>query len=841
MPSLFSKILLSMLLVALVPLLATSLLLSLNLGKVRETLSARIAESSDRQASESLKLHAEQVADSIATLLKSCEDDVRLLATLRTSPGLLKQIYDSRTSEIWYRRGSPVAPREIRERVPLYSSLAVIDASGRETFAIKDGRILRHDEMRNVSNPENTEFKSEEYFARTKRLSPGEVYVSHVTGFHVSKQEQLAGETDPEHAVNGKEYRGVVRFATPLKSADGRFDGIVMVSLDHRHLMERSQHILPGKNLTVFPSYKSGNYAFIFDDEGWIITHPKFWDIRGVDRTGKLVPPYSEHSSKEDIESGRIPYNLDHAGFIHANYPVVARMVRAKQSGYVDITNVGGAKKIMAFAPIPYHTGDYSRHGIFGAVTIGFQVDQFHELARTGVFLINRQLQDHISASIIIITLTCLMVGIAAWILSRGITRPLGLLMQGSREMASGVTANRVAITTNDEIGVLAADFNMMAEELERRKDRLLMTLDELEQSRREILAERNFKEEVLESISSAILAFSSTGMLISINGTGRQLLGPSVAPGQHFAPIFHGWSDMAERIADVLKGAKEFGREPLIVTTPEDSKYYSVGFFPIGGSAEAAITVTIRDDTEKERMREEMIRMDRLASLGKLAAGLAHEIRNPLTGVSLLLDDLHDRAAPESECQILMGKALGEIERVERLITSLLNFSSPPKAQFHSGDINGVVNDTLLLLRRECDRQGVTLRFSPEATPTFYFDKEKIKQAVLNLLKNAMEALPKGGTITVATMAIQDTAKIMVSDDGPGIPTGDLPFIFEPFFTCKGAGTGLGLSVTERIIEEHCGRITVDTSEKGTTFTLSIPLEHGQGKAATINDYPVN
>jgi len=130
MPSLFSKILLSMLLVALVPLLATSLLLSLTWEKVRETLSARIAESSDQQASESLKLHAEQVADSIATLLKSCEDDVRLLATLRTSPGLLKQIYDSRTSEIWYRRGSPAAPREIRERVPLYHSLAVIDASG---------------------------------------------------------------------------------------------------------------------------------------------------------------------------------------------------------------------------------------------------------------------------------------------------------------------------------------------------------------------------------------------------------------------------------------------------------------------------------------------------------------------------------------------------------------------------------------------------------------------------------------------------------------------------------------------------------------------------------------
>lgn len=823
--SLFSKILLSMLLVALVPLLVTSVLLSYNLGNVRETLAARIAETSDRQASESLRLQAEQVAEGIATLLKNSENDVRLIASLHASPALLKQVYDSRTSEIWYRRGTPAGPQEMREWVPLYSSLAVVDARGHETFAIDNGAIVPSARFRDVSDPKNTEFLSEEYFARTKRLKPGEVYVSHVTGFHVGKDEQLAGAADPEDAFGSQEYRGVVRFTTPVTDKSGRFAGIVVLSLDHRHLMERSQHILPGGNsLTVFPSYKSGNYAFIFDDEGWIITHPKFWDIRGVDRTGKLVPPFSAHSTNDDIESGRIPYNLDHAGFIHANYPVVARMARAKRSGYVDITNVGGAKKVMAFAPICYDTGDYARHGIFGAVTIGFQVDQFHELARTGVALINHQLQDHISASIIIITLTCLMVGVCAWALSRGITRPLELLMQGSREMASGVTAKRVTVTTNDEIGVLAADFNMMAEELERRKDRLLTTLDELENSRREILAERNFKEEVLESISSAILTFTPSGTLVSINGTGRQLLGADVVPGQHFTGIFQGWSDMADRIAAVLDGKKEYGREPLIVGTDENAKHLSVGFFPIGGGAEAAVTVTLRDDTEKERMREEMIRMDRLASLGKLAAGLAHEVRNPLTGVSLLLDDLHDRTG-DHECQILMGKALNEIERVERLITSLLNFSSPPKAQLQPGDVNGVVNDTLLLLRRECDRQGVTLHFQPGEVPVFLFDREKIKQAVLNLLKNAMEALPDGGTITVSTVATQDSAKITVSDDGPGIQADNLPLIFEPFFTCKGAGTGLGLSITERIVQEHRGRISVDTSGKGTAFTITLPV----------------
>src|SRR6266700_3216574 len=133
-------------------------------------------------------------------------------------------------------------------------------------------------------------------------------------------REKLAGAPDPENAF-GKRYSGVIRFGAPLFDARGRFAGMVLLSLDHRHLMEFSQHILPGKNAeTVFPSYKSGNYAFIFDDDGWIITHPKFWDIRGLDPSGRPLPPYSERSSPADVEKGRIPFNLDHAGFVHPNY-----------------------------------------------------------------------------------------------------------------------------------------------------------------------------------------------------------------------------------------------------------------------------------------------------------------------------------------------------------------------------------------------------------------------------------------------------------------------------------------------------------------------------------------
>ncbi len=825
--TLFKKILAAMLLLSLLPLLISAFILALNLGSVREKLADKIATSADQQASESLRQRAEQVAENISNFLHECESDLRLLTVLPRTPEILKSFYANRKDEIWYRAGTVESPKELREWVLRYASLALIDRDGRETFVIRDGRTLSQSELRDVSVPANTEFKSEEYFRIARKLKKGEIYVSHLTGFHVSKAEQLAGAGDPENAFKGKSYKGVIRFATPLYDKRGNFSGIVMLALDHRHLMEFSQHILPGKNAeTVFPSYQSGNYAFIFDDEGWIITHPKYWDIRGIDPSGKPVPPYTDHSSKADIDSGRIPFNLDYAGFIHPNYPIVARLAREKKGGYVDITNVGGARKIMAFAPIPYNSGEYRKHGIFGAVTIGFQVDQFHELARAGVSLINRQMEEHVASSVLIVTFTSLLVILCALFLSRGVTRPLALLTEGARRMAEGTPGNRVEISSSDEIGELADNFNKMAAELELRKNNLLQTLDQLSSSRKEILEERNFKESVLESITSAILTFSPDGILTSINGTGRRFLGEGARPGVHFSAVFQGWGDMAARVALVLADEKGYGREALDVERDEVSRNFEVGFFPIGEGSFGGITITMRDETVRERLREEMTRMDRLASLGKLSAGIAHEVRNPLTGVSLLLDDLHDRATSDPDSQAMMQKALAEIERVERLISSLLNFASPPKAQFREGELNRVVQDTILLLRRVCEQQRVELAFTPGEPLRFRFDIEKIKQALLNLVRNALEAMPQGGRIAISTGREDGMATITVADNGPGIEAADLPLIFEPFFTRKGAGTGLGLSITQRIVEEHHGRIAVESERgKGTTFAIQLPM----------------
>ena len=826
--TLFKKIVLITMLLSLLPLLASSLILVINLEGINSRLSTEIAETSDIQASQSLQMRANHVAETIADFLRQCENDLLFLSRTTMDRQNLINFYETRRSEVWERHATPEGTPEVRHQVPLYRSIALINSQGKELIVIRDGRFVKTSELRDVSLPAGTEYKTEDYFSRIKHLKQGEIHVSHLTGFHITKAEQLAGAPDPETALNGSSYEGVLRFGCPLFSPEGKFIGAVVISLDHRHLMEFTQHIDPGKNFsTVFPSYKSGNYAFLFDDEGWIITHPKFWDLRGLDQEGKLVPPYSKNSSQADIDSGRIPFNLDHAGFIHPNYPYVAAEVRARRAGYVDITNVGGAKKIMAFAPILYNTGEYSKHGIFGGVTIGFQVDQFHDAARKGSRLINRELREHRSLSTLIVILTALISALSAWVLSRGISRPLRQLTDGARRLASGDSHERVAVTTSNEIGELANTFNFMADELELRKQNLLFTLDELRRSRLEIMDERNFQENILESISSAIVTFSPQGLLTSINGTGLKFLGNEIVVGMDFRDVFLDWGNMANLIDHALNTRSGYRREPLVIDRGTGLTYYEVGFFPIGKDAEKGLTVTMRNETEKEKLREEMMRLDRLASLGKLSAGIAHEVRNPLTGISLLLDDLHDRALSASDDQIMIKKALAEIERVERLISALLSYSSPARAYFVKGDLNAIMHDTVYLMRRPCERQQVSLTLEQGDIPPFMLDPEKIKQALLNIVKNALEAMPQGGKILIKTKVVDAYAVVLISDTGPGISEEDLPLIFEPFFTRKGAGTGLGLSISQRIIDEHHGHICVESSlEHGTLFTIDLPLQ---------------
>lgn len=829
---LHTKVLGALLLLSLLPLIILLFNAHHSLRIVEDLLRQRTTETLDIQATRALEKRTQMVAEQVASFLRQVEGGLLDLALLPPDESHYLRFSNNHQRQVWHRGGTNAVPVEIREVVPLFSELAFIDASGHEQLRIVANQPS--DDLRYVADPAQTTYLNEDYFQRAAALAEGEIWTTHLKGWHIARDEQLRGAPTPLDAVEGASYVGVIRFATPVRDASGGLQGVVVVSLDHRHLMSFTQHISPIDDQdAVFPSYESGNYAFLFDNEGWMITHPKFWNLRGYDTSGVLVPPYTEETTQDVIDAGRIPFNLLTSGFVHPNYPKVAEKVLQGQSGMLSTINVGGSNKIMAYAPIPYNRGVYQASGIFGGVTIGAEIDLFHQPAIATSRLIQNEINSYLMQSWVVISLTVMFVVFVAYLLSNSIVRPIQLLTDGTRRMASGRPA-QVRVDSNDEVGVLADSFNTMVEELNGRRQRLLQTLQALRRSRKDIISERNFKNTVFENIETGLLTFSPERRVTSANGPACRILNVA-QPGKEATPdwqmLLNDWPELRVILdrwfAECDRG--ESGSCRLYVPLERQGRKltYRMALFPLSFRQQEGWLLTIEDLTERVNMRQQMARMDRLASLGRMSAGIAHEVRNPLTGVSLLLDELHDRLLGQESDQRLICKALGEIERLETLVTEMLHFSSIQPSQLNMGRIDRVLNDSLFLIRKQCQRQQVQL-IEEIATdlPESMFDAARLKQVLLNLLNNALDAMPDGGALRVELYENNNSIQIVIADNGQGIATDKLPLVFEPFYTSKGQGTGLGLSISHNIVAEHGGDIQIDSVlHQGTTVQVILPM----------------
>ncbi len=819
------KVLYAFCALSLIPLVVMAIFSAMSLKTVEELLRGSAIEALDRQAAETLEVRAVMVSNEVSTFLRSVEDHLAAFAQL--APTTENYLHFSRTHrrQIWLRAGTNAEPTEERRVIPLYSELAFIGADGYERIRIQNDRV--RSERRDVSRPANTTYLTETYFASARDLPPGQIYVSHVTGWHVNKLEQLQGAATAEEAVEGRKYEGVVRFARPIHADDGHLLGVAVLSLDHRHLMEFTQHVSPTeKRFVVFPSYRSGNYAFMFDNEGWIITHPKFWDIRGLDSDGHLVPPYTEHSSPEAVAKGVIPYNLGQAAFVHPNYPFVHQAVLGGRSGVVDVTNVGGSRKIMAYAPVFYDQGSYKESGVFGGVTIGAEVRQFHKTAEQASARINRLFAGFLGSAWVLIGLTAVLVTIAAYKLARSVTNPLLGLISTTREMARGNLEARVDIASPNEVADLATAFNRMADQLRERQGRLFRAVSELRRSRHVILRERNLKKTIVENVETGILTLDTDDLVTSFNSSASRILElDAVALGLPLAETLAQWPELLEAIGRAPQQVK-WG-EYLSVERKGAVLTFRLTLYPLEAGPETAHILTVENLTERVNLRQKMARFERLASLGRLSAGIAHEVRNPLTGISLLLDELHDRLLDNPGDQRLIQKALQEIERLEGLVNELLRFSSLPVKRRSEGSIAEVLNDTLFLIKKQCEKQAVELLVDlPSDLPNLSMDPDQMKQAFLNLVTNALDAMSDGGRLEVSARIDQQEICISFADTGQGILADDNALIFEPFYTTKGEGTGLGLSITHTIIANHGGHIEVASRpDEGCRFEIWLPL----------------
>ena len=358
---------------------------------------------------------------------------------------------------------------------------------------------------------------------------------------------------------------------------------------------------------------------------------------------------------------------------------------------------------------------------------------------------------------------------------------------------------------------------------------------------------QRNLKwsEHILRSSPFGIITLDTDGKILSFNNAAERMTGVSSDKFKH-KPYEDAFNNLPEIAAAIEKQVTN--QEVSHQKDEETRTHLILSNSPIKDETgiELGSSIILQDITERKKTDAHIQRISKLISLGQLAAGIAHEIRNPLSGISYVLDDIHDYVKNDEERRSLIEKAVKEVDRLDGIVSGLLDFAQVSSVDFSYNNTNTILNDAFLWIKKRCEDQGIeVIKEFGQDLPEIMLDPKKLKQAFLNLMINSLDAMKKAGTLRVITRGYSGKGKkakhqskfieVIIEDSGSGIPIQDHNRIFDPFFTTKKEGTGLGLSLTHSIIMEHGGKISVESEEgKGARFIIYLPT-HGPMKGGIL------
>ncbi len=349
-----------------------------------------------------------------------------------------------------------------------------------------------------------------------------------------------------------------------------------------------------------------------------------------------------------------------------------------------------------------------------------------------------------------------------------------------------------------------------------------------------DLSAENELLAMVLDSIPDGIMMADESGLLILYNKAAERLLAFSVLdPYEKELSTVIKDPEVASFVRESLLHPEKSTEREFTLGSTGASRTLSCSVLPLlrDGNIQGSV-FSIRDVTEKRTRDARLRRAESLASLTNLAAGVAHEIKNPLGSIGIHIQLIQKairqgKKIDKDSIGHYLDVVNEEVERLNAIVVDFLFAVRPMNADFSIQNLNDIVRDLMDFVQVEVKQAGISLDIElHDELPRLQLDEKFIKQALLNLVKNAIAAMPSGGTLTVRTGIDGPYVHVDVTDSGVGIPEENMGKIFEPYFTTKDFGSGLGLTVVYKIVKEHGGDITVKTREgEGSSFILHFPI----------------